>query len=174
MNYFLSDFFHDRKIYVGIGLAALAALNIMDIISFMLGQGFFKLWVVKITVGAALAGGIVYGFFLRRQDKKSRQLESLLPAFLSERRAYFEEMAARDPDFQTFCHECRHYAAGPRRCLLRLHGRKVRIRLNNESQITHCLYWNLGDMHPVLALTDRVKEAKEEWERVAGEDPKKR
>ncbi len=72
--------------------------------------------------------------------------------------AYFETRTAEDPAFQTFCHECRHYDAERRRCLLLLQERKVRIKLQPEDVFSYCLYWNL-EGHPVLALTERVKEA---------------
>lgn len=160
MGYIFSEFLHDWKVYALIGLAIVAGLNIMDIISYILmGNGFFNLWVVKSTVGAFVVGGIVYGLFLSRRGKRSRQLDVLLPALAVERRAFFEKMVAKDPGFQTFCHECRHYDDIPRRCLLRLHGRQVWIKLNFEDVFSYCLYWNLKD-HPVLALTDKVKELK--------------
>jgi hypothetical protein len=162
MGYFFSELSRDWKVYSLIVLAIVAGLNIMDIISFVLmGNGFFNLWVVKITIGAVVLGAIVYGSFLRRREKKSQQLEVLLPALAVERRAFFEKMSAADPEFKTFCHECRHYDDGRRRCLLRLHGRQVRIKLKPEDVFSYCLYWNLED-HPVLALTQRVKELKEE------------
>ena len=156
MNYFIYNLFHDWKMYALIGLAALAGLNIMDVISYiLLGNGFFNLWVVRVTLGAAVAGGVAYGCYLHRQMKRSRQLNNLLPVFMAERRAHFEKMLARDPKFQTFCHECRHYEIGPRRCLLRLHGRQVRIKLQFEDIFSYCLYWDLED-HPILKLTERI------------------
>jgi hypothetical protein len=161
MNYFLSNLFRDWKVYALVGLAVVAGLNIMDILTTMFGLKVFNLWVVKITIGAAFVSGIVYGFLQYRHEKKNRQLESMLPAFIAERKACFEKKVAKDPQFQTFCHECRHYDNGPRRCLLRLHGRKIRIKLQQESMFSYCLYWNLDD-HPVLALTERVEEMKGE------------
>ena len=157
MNYFINNLFRDKLLWVGIGLGVVAALNVLDFLSFAFAApGFFNLWMIKITIGAAVVGAIIYGALLHRQDKKTRSLEKLLPVFTAERRAYFEKTVAADTKFQTFCHECRHYDDGPRRCLLLLQGRKVRIKLNPEDVFSYCLYWNLED-HPVLALTDRVK-----------------
>lgn len=164
MNYFMANLFRDAKFWALIGLAAIAALNLADFLSFAFGApGFFNLWVIKITIGVAVAGVIVYGSLLRRRDKKSLHLEKLLPVFSAERRAYFEKTVAVDTKFQTFCHECRHYDASRRRCLLRLHDRKVRIKLQPEDVFSYCLYWNLED-HPVLNLTERLKELKREQE----------
>lgn len=158
MGYFFSEFSRDWKVYSLIGLAFVVGLNLMDLISFMLmGNGFFNLWVVKVTFGTVVAGAIVYGFFLRRRDKKSQQLDVLLPALVVERRAFFKKMANADTEFQTFCHECRHYDDQRQRCLLRLHGRQAWIKLQPGDVFSYCLYWNLED-HPVLALTERVKE----------------
>ena len=140
-----------------LGLAALAGLIIIDILSYMLlGGGFFNLWVVKLTIGAAMAGAIVYGIILHRREKKSRQLELLLPGFIAARRAWFERRAAEDREFQTFCHECRHFDHQRLRCLLRLQERQTRIKLQNDGVFSYCLYWNLEDRHPLLQLTERV------------------
>jgi hypothetical protein len=157
MGYFFSEFSRDWKVYSLIVLALVAGLNIMDIITFMLmGNGLFNLWVVKVTFGAAVAGAIVYGLFLRRRDKKSQQLDVLLPALAVERRAFFKKMAAADAKFQTFCHECRYYDDQRRRCLLHLQGRQAWIKLQPGDVFSYCLYWNLEN-HPVLALTQHVK-----------------
>ena len=162
MNYFLSNLFRDWKGYALIGLSALVGLNIMDFISYVLmGNGFFNLWVIRITFGTAVVGSLAYGYYLHRRGKKSRRLDNLLPAFSAERRAYFKKMVAEDPKFQTFCHECRHYDGSRRRCLLRLHERKTRIKLQDESIFSYCLYWNLEE-HTILKLTERVKELKGE------------
>ncbi|TFG78371.1 MAG: hypothetical protein E4H23_07930 [Chrysiogenales bacterium] len=157
MNYFINNLFRDKLLWVGIGLGVVAALNLVDFLSFAFAApGFFNMWVIKSTIGAAFAGAIVYALFLNRRDRRSRQLNDLLPVFQTDRRAYFEKMVAADIKFQTFCHECRHYDGQRRRCLLRLHERKVWIKLHFEDVFSYCLYWNLED-HPVLALTDRVK-----------------
>lgn len=157
MGYVFSEFLRDWKIYSLVVLALVAGLNLMDIITFMLmGNGLFHLWVVKITLGAAVAGAIVYGSFLRRRENKSRRLDVLLPALEKERRAFFEKKIAGNAGFQTLCHECRHYDGQRRRCLLHLQGRPVRIRLQPGDVFSYCLYWNLED-HPVLSLTERVK-----------------
>jgi len=162
MNYFINNLFRDKLLWVGIGLGVVAALNLVDFLSFAFAApGFFNLWMIKITIGAAVAGAIIYGVLLHRQDKKSRSLEKLLPVFRAERHAYFEKLVAASSGFQTFCHECRHYDAERRRCLLLLHGRKVRIKLQPDDVFSYCLYWNL-EGHPVLELTERVKETKEE------------
>ncbi|MCJ7523621.1 MAG: hypothetical protein MUP71_00185 [Candidatus Aminicenantes bacterium] len=162
MNYFLSNLFRDKVLWAALGLGVVAALNLVDFLSFAFAApGFFNMWVIKITIGAAVAGTIVYALFLNRRDKRSRQLHDLLPVFQADRRAYFEKMVAADPEFQTFCHECRHYDPGRRRCLLILHERKVRIKLQPEDVFSYCLYWNLEN-HPVLQLTGRVKEWKGE------------
>ena len=162
MNYFTNTLFRDKLLWVGIVLGVVAALNLVDFLSFAFAApGFFNLWVIKITIVAAVAGAIIYGALLHRQDNKSRSLKKLLPVFHADRRAYFATRVAEDPGFQTFCHECRHYDSGRRRCLLLLQERKVRIKLQREDVFSYCLYWNL-EGHPVLALTERVKEIKGE------------
>jgi len=164
MNYFLSNLFRDKVLWAALGLGVVAALNLVDFLSFAFAApGFFNMWVIKSTIGAAVAGAVAYGFFLWRRDKKSLCLEKLLPVFTAERRAYFEKIVAADTKFQTFCHECRHYDNSRRRCLLRLHERKVWIKLHFEDVFSYCLYWNLED-HPVLNLTERLKELKREQE----------
>jgi len=169
MNYLLSNLFRDRVLWAILGLSAVAALNIMDIVSTVFGAGFFHFWVVKITVASAATGAIIFGIFLALREKKDRQLALLLPGFIEERRAFLEGKASADPEFQTFCHQCSHFDLLRLGCLLVLRERKVRIRLNDETQITHCLYWNLDDRHPVMLLTRRTKEKKEDaWSRMEG------
>jgi len=170
MNYFLSNLFRDKIMWLVLGLSALAGLIIMDFISFMLmGTGFFNLWVIKGTIASAVIGAIIYGFILRKREKKAKRLNSRLPDFLAERRAFLEKKSQENHEFQTFCHECRHFDLGRLRCLLILRERKAWIKLNDDSPIRYCLYWNLEDQHPVMRLTERVKEGKESsWSTVDG------
>jgi len=159
MNYLFSNLFRDRKVYVLLGLSVLTGLIIMDFLSFMLlGNGFFNLWVIKISAGAAVVGALAYGFFLHRREKRSRRLDMRLPDFLSDRRAFLAKRSDENHEFQTFCHECRHFDLDRLRCLLLLGERRVWIKLNDESPIKYCLYWNLEDQHPVMKLTVRLKE----------------
>ena len=170
MNYFLSNLFRDKLLWLVLGLSALAGLMIMDIITFMLMPvPVFNLWVVKIAAAAAVVGVIAYGLFLRIRDKKTRNLDACLPGFLAERRAFLAKRSEADREFQTFCHECRHFDLGRLRCLLVLRQRKAWIKLYDDSLIRYCLYWNLEDQHPVMRLTGRVKEAGESsWSMVDG------
>jgi hypothetical protein len=155
MSYFIADLFRDWKWWSKIGFVLIVTLNGVDILSAGFAYpGFFNLWLVRITVGAGFNGLIVYYLYQRRQDKKNRQLEILLPAFITERRAYLEKMIAADPKFQTFCFDCRHYDAGRSCCSLRLYERESRIKLQPLDVFSYCLYWNLGD-HPIMALTKR-------------------
>jgi hypothetical protein len=100
-------------------------------------------------------GLIVYMVRQSRQDKKNQQIEILLPAFKAERRAYIAKMVAVDPKFQTFCYDCLHYDGKRRCCTLRLHERKIKIKLHNEDIFSYCLYWNLSD-HPIMSFTERL------------------
>ncbi|MBN2346657.1 MAG: hypothetical protein JXO51_09740 [Candidatus Aminicenantes bacterium] len=162
MNYFMSNLFRDKKFLAMIGLSILAALNIADFLSFMFsGSGFFNLWVIKGTLALAVAGGIAHGVFLFRRGSKDRRLEALLPAFQAERRAGYERMAAANPEFQTFCHECRHFDLERLGCTLVLRGRKTRIKRSEDNAFGYCLYWNLEEEHPVLQLTGRLDRGKE-------------
>jgi hypothetical protein len=163
MNYFLSNLFRDKVMWLVLGVSALTGLIIMDFLSFMLtGTGFFNLWVIKITIGVIVVGALVYGLFLNRRDKKQRSLDALLPGFLAERRAFLAKRSEADREFQTFCHECRHFDLGRLGCLLVLCERKAWIKLYDDSPVRYCLYWNLDDQHPVMRLTDRVKAEKQE------------
>ena len=156
MNYFLSNLFRDWKWWARLGFVFILTLNVVDILSVAFAApGFFNLWMVKITVIAGIGGLLAYFFYQRRHDKIDRRLEALLPAFITERRAYFAEMVAVDPKFQTFCFNCRHYDAERRCCCLRLHDREVRIKLGSLDTFSFCLYWNLSD-HPILALTESL------------------
>ena len=56
------------------------------------------------------------------------------------------------------CHQCRHFDLSRLRCLLVLRERKAWVKLNDDSPIRHCLYWNLEDKNPVMQLTGRLKE----------------
>ena len=162
MNYFFSNIFRDRKVYVLLGLSVLTGLIIMDFLSFMLlGNGFFNLWVIKISAGAAVVGALAYGFFLHRREERSRRLDMRLPDFLSDRRAFLAKRSDENHEFQTFCHECRHFDLDRLRCLLLLGERRAWIKLNDESPIKYCLYWNLEDQHPVMRLTEKVKAEKD-------------
>jgi len=162
MNYFLSNLFRDKMIWIVLGLSVLAGMLIMDLLTFMLTpQAVFDLWTVKITVGAAAAWAIFYGIFLHKKEKKDRQLNVLLPGFIEERKAFLGKKAAEDSEFQTLCHKCRYFDLVRLGCLLVLRNRKAWIRLNDDSRIQFCLYWNLEEHHPVLLLTDRVKAAPE-------------
>jgi hypothetical protein len=158
MNYFLSNLFRDKLLWLVLGLSALAGLNIMDMLTFMLMPvPVFNLWVVKITAAAAVVGTIAYGSFLYLRGNKVRNLDAQLPDFLVERRAFLARRSEADREFQTFCHECRHFDLGRLRCLLVLRERKAWIKLYDDSPIRYCLYWNLEDRHPVMRLTERVK-----------------
>ena len=155
MNYFIAELFRDWKWWAKIGFAFVATLNVADILSASFAYpGFFSLWIVKITAGAALIGLTVYMVRQSRQDKINRQIEILLPAFTAERRADFEKMVASDPKFQTFCFDCRHYDPGRRFCNLHLADREIKIKLHPHDLFNYCLYWNLSD-HPILTLTER-------------------
>ena len=158
MNYFLSNLFRDKVMWIMIGLAALAGMTIMDLLTFMLTpEAVFGLWTVKITIGAVVIGSVVYGLFLGRREKKARQLNAILPGFIEEKRAFLEKKAAADREFQTLCHQCRHFDVERLRCLLVLRERKAWVKLNEDSPVRYCLYWNLEDLHPVMRLTGRLK-----------------
>lgn len=158
MNYFLANLFRDKHLWIILGLSAWAGLMLMDLLTFMLTpRAVFGMWTFKIAIGAALVGSVVYGIFLHRNEKRGRQLISLLPGFIEERRAWLEKQAAAAPEFQTLCHQCRHFDLERLGCLLDMRERKVRIKLNHDSRITHCLYWNLDDAHPVMQVTARLK-----------------
>ncbi|MCU0237683.1 MAG: hypothetical protein MUC72_11465, partial [Acidobacteria bacterium] len=65
MNYFLSNLFRDKSMWIMIGLAALAGMMIMDLLTFLLTpRAVFGLWTVKITIGAAVVGSVFYGIVL--------------------------------------------------------------------------------------------------------------
>lgn len=163
MNYFFANLFRDKKMWLLIGMSALTGLIIMDFISFMLlGNGFFNLWVIKISAAAAVVAAIVYGLFLHKRENKQRNLEGLLPGFLADRQGFLKKRSEADHEFQTFCHECRHFDPDRLGCLLVLRERKAWIKLDDESPIRHCLYWNLDDAHPVLRLTERGKAKNQE------------
>lgn len=155
MNYFLANLFNDWKWWAKIGFTVVATLNVADILSAGFAYpGFFKLWMVRGTVITGITGLLAYFFYQSRHDKKRRKIEEFLPAFIAERRAYFEKMTAADPAFQTFCFTCCHYDHGHRCCGLRLHDREIKIKLNSLGMFTYCLYWNERD-HPIMDLTDR-------------------
>ncbi len=166
MNYFLSNLFRDKMLRAVIPLAALAGLNLMDILTTMFGVSVFKFWVVKITGGAAVAGAVIYGLFLHKHEKKDKRLQTLLPDFIEERRRFLDKMAAGKSEFQTLCHTCRHFDLIRLGCQLILRERKVWIKLNEESPIRYCLYWNLDDRHPVLAMTGRLKRGTEDTQAI--------
>ncbi|MEI6614604.1 MAG: hypothetical protein WCL37_06885 [Chrysiogenales bacterium] len=153
MNYFIANLFRDWKWWAKLGFVLVVTLDIVDILSASFAApGFFNLWMVRITIIAGFSGLLAYYFYQRRHDKKNRQLEILLPAFMAERREYFETMVAADPKFQTFCFECLHYEAGRRCCSLHLHDREIKIKLHSLDVFSYCLYWNLSD-HPIMGLT---------------------
>ncbi len=166
MNYFLSNLFRDKMVRAVIPLAALAGLNLMDILTTMFGMSVFNFWVVKITCAGAVAGAVIYGLFLHKHEKKDKRLQTLLPDFIGERRCFLENMAAGDREFQTLCHTCRHFDLSHLGCLLVLNERKVWIKLDDESPIRYCLYWNLDDRHPVLALTGRLRRGAEDTQTI--------
>jgi hypothetical protein len=156
MNYFLANLFRDWKWWARMGLVCILTLDLVDFLSFAFGPpGYFNLWMVKITAGAALVGVTVYAVFLHRHEKKGQQLEILLPAFMAERRDYFEKMVAADPQFQTFCFDCLYYDPERRCCTLCLQNREIKTKLHPLDMFSYCLYWNLGD-HPIMALTKRL------------------
>lgn len=156
MNYFLSSLVRDKLLWGTIALAVVAALNLMDFLLAIFGRSPFHFWVVKGTLIAAVAAAIVAVVQLHGKEKKDRRLNEALPGFLEERRAYLSARAAADPGFHTFCHECRHFDLDRLSCLLVLRERKVRIRLDDDSPMRYCLYWNLDDAHPLMQLTARI------------------
>jgi hypothetical protein len=158
MNYFISNFFRDWKWWAKLGFVSVATMNMFDIIS----QGrFFNLWIVRGTIIAGFASLLAYFIYQNQRDKKRRQIETLLPAFIAERRAYFEKMTAVDPKFQTFCFDCRHYDAGRTCCSLQLYDRESKIKLQPLDVFSYCLYWNLSD-HPIMDLTESLFPPNEE------------
>ncbi|GEM_PF-2038725 len=160
MNYFLSNLFRDRRLWIIAGVSALAGMMIMDLLTFMLTpRAVFGMWTFKLALIAAVIGAVGYGVLLQKADKKRRRLEELLPGFLEERRSFLEGSAAADPGFQTFCHECRHFDLNRLRCLLDLRERKSRILLRDDSPMRYCLYWNLDDRHPIMQVTGRLDAA---------------
>ena len=157
MNYFFSNLFRDKVMWGVVGLSALAGLLIMDILTYMFSpRPAFNLWTVKITVGAAVVGAVIYGLFLYKHEDKEKNLAALLPGFLTERRCFFRKKGVADPEFQTLCHKCRYFDLDRLRCLLVLRERKAWISLNYDSPVRYCLYWNLDDRHPVMLLTGRI------------------
>lgn len=159
MNYFLSGLFRDKGLRTLVPLAILAALNLADFLYSLAGRSPFRLWVIRGTLIAAVAAAIVVGVRLHGRQKMERRLDELLPGFLEERRAWLSARVAADPGLNTFCHECRHFDRDRLACRLVLHGRKVRILLNDDDPIRHCLYWNLEDDHPLMRLTGRLEPA---------------
>ena len=163
MNYFFANFFRDKVMWIILGLAALAGMMIMDLLTFMLTpRAVFGMWTFKITIGAAVVGTLAFGLFLRQREKKDRRLHALLPGFLEERQGFLANEVSADADFQTLCHQCRHFDLDRLRCLLVLRERKAWVKLNDDSLIRHCLYWNLEDKNPVMQLTGRVKVEKQQ------------
>jgi len=158
MNYFIANLFRDKVLWGVLGLAALTGLIIVDLLTFMLMPSpVFNLWVVKITLASALLGLIFYALFLYKHDKKEKRLDAILPDLLAERRVLYEKKGVEDPEFQTLCHKCRYFDLNHLRCLLVLRERKAWIKLNYDSPILYCLYWNLDDRHPVMLLTAILK-----------------
>ena len=156
MNYFLANLFNDRKWWAKIGVAIVAALNLMDILSATFAYpGFFGLWIVRATVIAGIGGLLGYYVYQNRHDNRERRLQTLLPGFIAERRAFFDKMCAADPAFQTFCYECHHYDGRRKSCCLNLYNRTVKIKFHPYATFEYCLYWNLCD-HPIMDLTDRI------------------
>jgi hypothetical protein len=173
MNYFLSNLFRDKSMWIMIGLAALAGMMIMDLLTFLLTpRAVFGLWTVKITIGAAVVGSVFYGIVLGKREKKDRQLNAILPGFIEEKRDFLEKKAAADRDFQTLCHQCRHFDQGRLRCLLVLRERKAWVRLSDGGPVRYCLYWNIEDRHPVMQLTERLKETTIRSRRAADGTPR--
>ncbi len=159
MNYFFSNLLRDKAMWITFGLAALAGMMIMDFLTFMLTpRAVFGMWTFKIAIGAAIVGTLVFGLFLRKREEKDRQLHALLPGFLEARLGFLKNKVSADADFQTLCHQCRHFDLSRLRCLLVLRERKAWVKLNDDSPIRHCLYWNLEDKNPVMQLTGRLKE----------------
>lgn len=158
MNYFLANLVRDKHLWAIIALSAWAGLMVMDLLTYMLTpRAVFGMWTFKIALAAAVVGATAYGVVLGRREKRSRRLNALLPSFIEERRQLYSSRSAADPEFQTFCHQCRHFDLRQLRCLLDLQGRTSHILLSDESPMRHCLYWNLGDDHEVLRLTGRLK-----------------
>lgn len=159
MNYFLSGLFRDKGLRTLVPLALLAGLNLADFLFSLAGRSPFRLWVIRGTLIAAAVAAIVAGVRLHGRQKKERRLDELLPGFLEERRSWLSARVAADPGFNTFCHECRHFDLNRLDCRLVLRGRKARILLSDDAPVRHCLYWNLGDDHPVMRLTGRFEPA---------------
>jgi hypothetical protein len=163
MNYFFSELRRGKFFLALAGLAALAGLIIMDLLTYMLmPTPVFNLWVIKVAAAAALVSAIIYGIFLNKREKRGKRLDALLPDFLIERRSVLEKLAAADPEFQTLCHRCSHFDLARLACLLDLRERRAWVKLNDESPVRYCLYWNLADGDPVLQLTARLGAAMEE------------
>jgi len=125
-----------------IGLPALAALNIADIMTAILAApGVFRLWVVRIT----LVGGLVFAVSLAVRDTKKQHADRDLAAsqkeFETRMMNELRQRVVADPQYQTLCFRCRHFNPETTACGLEiLNAAARRVRLD-DSQYRYCLYW---------------------------------
>lgn len=141
MGYFSKSFKDPGFWFRTVFLPALGALNLADILSAVLASpGFFRLWVVRITVMAGLAVAIAVASRNSAKQRKKQRDSLDQRNFEIQRMEALRRRVSEDPEFQTFCFRCRYYDAATLGCtreIINLSARRVRL----DSRFQYCLYW---------------------------------
>jgi len=142
MNYIWYHLTRDPKFWIKVLIIpAVLVLCLFDFLTHTFNPpGIFNLWFFKITVAISLLGVIAYGVYLYvipQRNKKKR-----------EEQAIFEEMKIKElkkiieknPQYQTFCYECKYFNFEIKTCSLDIKNIKAKaIWLGDKYK--YCLYW---------------------------------
>jgi len=103
----------------------------------------FHFWIVRITFVSAIGGFFVYLIISKRVYKRKE--------FIRKRQQEYEKLALeslkqrviKNPDFHTFCYECRHYNNPKGICTIDIFNTwATKVRLEANPNKIYCLYWN--------------------------------
>lgn len=147
----VSSLLRDRQLRAIVALSALVGFDLIDWLSYTFAPpGFFRLFFIRLTVVGAIAGAVVFGWLLYRKQKRVEAIAAALPPFVARRTEALRQAVDEDPEYQTFCFDCRHFDADLRGCRLHLYDRQMRIVLERGSSHSYCLYWNVSEPAELL------------------------
>ncbi|MCP5103021.1 MAG: hypothetical protein GY950_06570 [bacterium] len=152
MNYFFRGLLSgNKKFFLLLGLSALWVLALFDLLASIRPPGLFngKLFIVT-AVGTAV--GLLY-FLINRYVKdtttlkKTKAVEKHAAEFEPMRESEIYEILEKNPGFNTFCYECKHFNPDLQHCSRNLSDdiSKQRIKdvyINNRK---YCLYFEAAE-----------------------------
>lgn len=142
MNYLWYHLTRDPKFWTKIVLIpAVLVLNLFDFLTYMFKPpGLSNLWIFKITAAISILGVIVFGIYLYVIPKKNKKIRDEQAIFESQRFIELKKIIEENPQYQTFCFECKHFNFEIKACSLDIKNLKAKsVRFGDKHK--YCLYW---------------------------------